>query len=118
MCDNRMDKGRALLAKLSGKADALDAFPARFRDFTLGHLFGDVWQGEDLPLQERSLVTCTILTVLARETEQRFHFAAAKRLGVPREKLLEMIVHAAHYAGWPIAVGALRSLGEVWPEES
>jgi len=118
MSDDRLDKGRALLAELCGKADALDKFPQRFRDYTLGHLFGDVWQGEALPLQERSLVTCTILTALAREPEQRFHFAAAKRLGVPREKLLEMIVHAAHYAGWPVAVGALRSLNEVWPEES
>jgi 4-carboxymuconolactone decarboxylase len=70
-----------------------------------------------LALQERSLVTCTILTALAREPEQRFHFAAARRLGVPREKILEMITHAAHYAGWPNAVGALRSLNEAWPEE-
>ena len=52
---------------------------------------------------------------MAREPEQRFHFAAARRLGIPRDKLVEMITHAAHYAGWPNAVGALRSLEDVWP---
>lgn len=117
MSDDRRQKGRELLAELCGEPDAIDHFPERFREFTLGHLFGDVWQGEDLELTERSLVTCTILTALAREPEQRFHFAAAKRLGIPRAKLVEMIIHAAHYAGWPNAVGAMRSLKEVWPEE-
>ncbi|MGB1884953.1 MAG: carboxymuconolactone decarboxylase family protein [Gammaproteobacteria bacterium] len=118
MSNEKREKGRELLDKLCGNPDGVAAFPERFRDFSLEHLFGDVWQGDDLALEERSLITCTILTALAREPEQRFHFAAAKRLGIPREKLVEMITHTAHYAGWPNAVGALRSLNEVWPEES
>lgn len=97
---------------------AIDNFPDKFLDHTLEHLFGDVWQGEALALQERELVTCTILTALAREPEQKFHFVAAKRLGIPREKMVEMITHTSHYAGWPNAVGALRSLNNVWPEAS
>lgn len=116
MSKEQADKGKALLERLAGPGVNLDRFPKRFRDYTMEHLFGDVWQGEALALEERSLVTCTILVALARETEQKFHFAAAKRLGIPREKLVEMITHAAHYAGWPNAVGALRSLDEVWPE--
>ncbi|MBX9606179.1 MAG: carboxymuconolactone decarboxylase family protein [Gammaproteobacteria bacterium] len=115
MSDDRAAKGRALLEKLTNNPGAIDRFPERFRDYTLEHLFGDVWQGEALALTERSLITCTILTALAREPEQRFHFAAARRLGIPRDKLVEMITHAAHYAGWPNAVGALRSLEDVWP---
>lgn len=117
MSNDKREKGRALLEQLCGDADAINGFPEKFLDYTLEHLFGDVWQGDALAIQERSLVTCTILTALAREPEQRFHFAAARRLGIPREKILEMITHAAHYAGWPNAVGALRSLNEVWPEE-
>ncbi len=117
MANERAEKGRRVLERLCGDAHAIDTMPARFRNYTIEHLFGDVWQGEGLAFEERSLVTCTILTALAREPEQRFHFAGAKRLGIPREKILEMITHAAHYAGWPNAVGALRSLNEVWPEE-
>jgi 4-carboxymuconolactone decarboxylase len=87
-----------------------------FSRYTLEHLFGDVWQGEGLELEERSLVTCTLLVALNREAEQRLHFTGAKNLGIPRAKLEAMITHAAHYAGWPSAVGAFRSLNEVWPE--
>ena len=118
MSKDRAALGRAMLERLSGKAGAVDSMPDRLREYTLEHLFGDVWQGDALALEERSLVTCTILTALAREPEQRFHFAAARRLGIPRAKIVEMITHAAHYAGWPNAVGALRSLTEVWPEET
>jgi len=117
MSEEQMSKGRALLERLSTNPGAIDRFPERFRRYTLEHLFGDVWQGTALALEERSLVTCAILTALAREPEQRFHFAAARRLGIPRDKLVEMITHIAHYAGWPNAVGALRSLEEVWPDE-
>ena len=117
MANERAEKGRQVLERLCGDAHHIDGMPERFRNYTIEHLFGDVWQGEGLAFEERSLVTCTMLTALGREPEQRFHFAGAKRLGIPREKILEMIIHAAHYSGWPTAVGALRSLNEVWPEE-
>ena len=117
MSNEKREKGRALLEQLCGNPDGVNSFPEKLRDYSLEHLFGDVWQGEELALTERSLITCTILTALAREPEQRFHFAAAKRLGIAREKLVGMITHTAHYAGWPNAVGALRSLNEVWPED-
>ena len=118
MTDDRREKGRELLDKLCGNPNGVDGLPQNLRDYSLEHLFGRVWQGEDLELKERSLITCTILTALAREPEQHFHFAAAKRLGVPREKLVEMIAHTAHYAGWPNAMGAMRSLNKVWPEDT
>jgi len=117
MSNDKAAKGRALLERLTDNPDAVERFPEPFRTYTLEHLFGEVWQGEALALEERELITCTILTALAREPEQRFHFAAARRLGIPREKMLAMIAHTAHYAGWPNAVGALRSLEEVWPAE-
>lgn len=91
--------------------------PNDFSRYTIEHLFGDVWQGDDLPLELRSLITCTILVALNREAEQRIHFPGAKNLGVEREQLEAMITHAAHYAGWPVAASAFRVLGEVWPLE-
>ena len=91
--------------------------PEYFSRYTMEHLFGDVWQGEELPLELRSLITCTILVALNREAEQRIHFPGAKNLGVEREQLEAMIAHAAHYAGWPCAASAFRVLSEVWPLE-
>ncbi len=93
------------------------AMPEKFTQYTMEHLFGDVWQGEELSLELRSLITCTILVALNREAEQRIHFPGAKNLGVEREQLEAMITHAAHYAGWPCAASAFRVLNEVWPAE-
>lgn len=58
-----------------------------------------------------------MLVALNRETEMRSHMNGARNLGVPREKPEEMINHAAHYAGWPVAVAGFRALDEVWPQE-
>lgn len=123
MSDDRQkrDKGKALLRRLMENVPASAGIggrmPKKFVDYNLEHLFGDLWQGEDLELAERSLVTCTILVALNREAEQRIHFNAARNLGLPREKIEGMIIHAAHYAGWPCAASAFRVLNEVWPED-
>ena len=114
--DERHVKGRALAAKLLEGTRRADApLSPRLLDYTLGHLFGDVWQGEDLALQERSLITCTVLVALNRTAEQYLHFVGARNVGVPREKLEAMLAHVAHYAGWPCAVSANHVLNEVWP---
>jgi 4-carboxymuconolactone decarboxylase len=117
MNENKAAKGKAVMEKLFGAVPESLPFPPRFSDYTVEHLFGDVWQGEALELEERSLLTCAVLTALAREPEQLIHFTGAKNLGVSREKLEDMITHVAHYAGWPVAVGAFRSLDQVWPVE-
>ena len=91
MSNEKREKGRALLEQLCGDADAINGFPDKFLDYTLEHLFGDVWQGDALELQERELVTWTILTALAREPEQRFHFTAARRLGISRKTLASSV---------------------------
>jgi 4-carboxymuconolactone decarboxylase len=116
--EDKVAKGRALAARLfAGTKHRGAPMPVKMRDYTFGHLFGDVWQGEELSLQERSLVTCTALVALNRTAEQQLHFLGAKNLGIPREKLEAMITHIAHYAGWPCAVSALGVLQEVWPVE-
>ncbi|MBQ0721104.1 MAG: carboxymuconolactone decarboxylase family protein [Gammaproteobacteria bacterium] len=120
--EKKREKGIEFFNKLVAGQDkpislTKGAMPEKFVDYTLEHLFGDVWQGEELSLQQRSLITCTILVALNREAEQRIHFPGAKNLGLEREQLEAMITHAAHYAGWPVAASAFRVLAEVWPVE-
>jgi alkylhydroperoxidase/carboxymuconolactone decarboxylase family protein YurZ len=117
--DEKMKKGIELATRLfSGATLSGVSMPETFRGYTMAHLFGDVWQGDELALEERSLVTCVTLVALNREAEQRLHFVGAKNLGIGREKIEGMISHVAHYAGWPNAVTAYRVLDEVWPVES
>jgi 4-carboxymuconolactone decarboxylase len=117
MSDDRRAKATALLQKLFAGVDTAGVkMPQPLNDYTIDHVFGDLWQGEGLTLEQRSLVTCTILVALNREHEQVLHFQGARNLGIPRSTIEAMITHAAHYAGWPNAVTASRVLNEVWPE--
>jgi 4-carboxymuconolactone decarboxylase len=115
--DDRKKNGMELAARLfAGAAAPPRPMPRALARYTLLHLFGDVWQGDDLAIEERSLVTCAVLVALGRESEQRAHFRGARNLGIPREKLEAMITHVAHYAGWPVAVSASSVLDEVWQD--
>jgi 4-carboxymuconolactone decarboxylase len=115
--EDKAAKGMEVLRKLFGENVSEPAFPDDLRRYTVEHLFGDVWQGSDLTIEERSLITCTVLVALGREAEQRIHFRGARNLGIPRKKLEAVLTHIAHYAGWPVAVSANRNLNEVWPAD-
>jgi 4-carboxymuconolactone decarboxylase len=83
--EERFEAGRARVEALRGRARATAAAAEMMRH-TMTHLFGDVWQGEELSLQERSLATCATLVALAREAEQRLHFRGARNLGIERDE--------------------------------
>ena len=111
---DEIEKGQAVLTKLFGDAVGGTPLPEAFGRMTVEHLFGDVWNRPGLAIEERSLLTCSVLVALGRENEQRLHFRGARNLGISRDKLEEVITHVAHYAGWPVAVSAFRVLAEVW----
>jgi hypothetical protein len=50
MNENKAAKGKAVMEKLFGAVPESLPFPPRFSDYTVEHLFGDVWQGEALEL--------------------------------------------------------------------
>src|SRR3984957_19195971 len=117
--DDRLAKGRALTAKLfAGAPRGASTMSAKFQEYTTGHLFGDLWQGEELTLAERELITCTTLVALYRTNEQKVHFVGAKNAGVPRSKIEAMITHVEHDAAWPCGATASGILNEVWPPEA
>lgn len=112
--DEARARGIEILRKLGVRGGV--PLPEAFAGMTVEHLFGDVWTRPGLELRERSLVTVAALVALGRESEQRIHLRGALALGIPRVKLEELILHLAHYAGWPVAVGAFRVLDEVASE--
>ena len=81
-------------------------------------LYGTIWsRTEQLSLQERSMITLTVLVALNRENELKSHLRGAKNLGITKEKIEEMILHVSHYSGFPTAVSASQLLNKVWDEE-
>lgn len=114
---NKMQAGMAIIQKLNFVDTTPGAKPmisAGLMQATVEHLFGSIWTRPGLTLEEHSMTTLTVLVALNREGEQVLHFRGARNLGITKEKLEEMILHVAHYAGWPVAVSANRILNEVW----
>lgn len=112
--DTRLEKGKDAMQRLFGRAPDDAALSSEFMQVTVRNLFGDIWNRPGLELAERSMITIAALTVLGRENELKTHLHGAKNIGIPREKVEEMMLHLAHYGGWPTGVAGLRKVDEVY----
>ncbi len=106
--EERRKVGEEILTTLLGGAPRPGTLPDDFLEMTVDHVFGRVWARPGLELQERSMITLAALTVLGRENELRVHLRGALNLGIPKDKIIEILIHLAHYGGWPVAVSAMR----------
>jgi hypothetical protein len=57
--------------------------PESSTQYTVEHLFGDVWLGDNLSSQDRSFITCVTLIDLNREAEMRWRSVGVKTPGCP-----------------------------------
>lgn len=106
------------MAKVTAGREELGAFAPKFAQVNDDILFGEVWSREDqLSARDRSIVTVTALTASGiLDNSLKFHLSNAKRYGVTKEEIAEILTHAAFYAGWPKAWAALRMAKEIWEE--
>jgi 4-carboxymuconolactone decarboxylase len=106
MADGGREKGREWFEKVMGFPPPQVAGDA-FLDATLDHLFAEVWARPGLSLRDRRLVTLTVLMCLGHELHLRLHLGAAMKSGQLRdEEIDELVLHVAHYGGWPGAAAA------------
>lgn len=105
--------------KQTAGRDALGNFAPKFAQLNDDVLFGEVWSREEqLSLRDRSLVTVTTLMAQGlTDASFRFHLESAKKNGITRTEIAEILTHAAFYVGWPKAWAAFRMAKEVWCEE-
>lgn len=98
--------------------EQLGAFAPEFAHLNDDILFGEVWSRNDLlSLRDRSLVTLTALISQGiTDNSLIFHLQEAKRNGITRTEISEIITHIAFYAGWPKAWAAFRMAKDVWAE--
>ena len=108
-----------MAVKQTAGRTALGEFAPKFAELNDDVLFGEVWSREDkLSLRDRSLVTVTALMAQGiTDTSFRHHLENAKRNGITKTEIAEILTHAAFYAGWPKAWAAFRMAKEVWSEE-
>ncbi|MBD5354215.1 MAG: cupin domain-containing protein [Bacteroides sp.] len=96
----------------------LGDFAPKFAELNDDVLFGEVWSRTDrLPLRDRSIVTVTALVSSGIiDSSLTFHLQEAKKNGVTRTEIAEILTQIAFYAGWPKAWGAFRQATEVWKD--
>ena len=100
--------------------DQLGEFAPKFAELNDDVLFGEVWSRTDrLGLRDRSLVTITsLISQGITDSSLDFHLQEAKKNGITRTEIAEIITHIGFYAGWPKAWAAFRLAKDVWVEET
>ena len=99
--------------------DRLGDFAPEFAHLNDDILFGEVWSRNDLlSLRDRSLVTITCLISQGiTDSSLTFHLESAKKNGITRTEIAEIIAHIAFYAGWPKAWAAFNLAKNVWADD-
>lgn len=107
------------MIKQTAGRDGLGDFAPEFAKLNDDVLFGEVWSREEkLSLRDRSLITVTALMSMGLvDSSFQYHLATAKKNGITRTEIAEVLTHLAFYAGWPKAWAAFRMAKEVWAEE-
>ena len=114
---NAMAQGK--IVQTAGR-DQLGKFAPKFAELNDDVLFGEVWSRTDkLGLRDRSLVTITsLISQGITDNSLTFHLQSAKKNGITREEIAEIITHIGFYAGWPKAWAAFNLAKNVWAEDS
>lgn len=108
------------MVKQTAGRDALGEFAPKFAQLNDDVLFGEVWSREDkLSLKMRSVVTLTALISKGIvDTSLTYHLSTAKKNGVTKTEMAEILTHVVFYAGWLNAWAAFRMAREVYADDT
>lgn len=105
------------IVQTAGRQQLGDFAPdfARYNDDIL---FGEVWSKNDvLSLYDRSIVTVSALIAQGiTDSSLKYHIESAKKNGVTKAEMAEIITQVGFYGGWPKAWAAFRYAKEVYQE--
>ena len=81
-------------------------FTADFQDLITRYAWGEIWARPGLDRKTRSCITLTALTALNHHEELAMHVRAARRNGLSRDEIKEVLLQCAIYCGVPAANAA------------
>ncbi len=107
------------MVKQTAGRDRLGDLAPKFAELNDDVLFGEVWSREDkLSLRDRSMITVTALMAKGVfDSSLKSHLETAKKNGITKTEMVEMITHLAFYCGWPNAWAVFNMLGDVYRDE-
>ncbi|SFS78550.1 4-carboxymuconolactone decarboxylase [Saccharopolyspora flava] len=121
--ESRYDAGMRVRREVLGDAhvDRANArktdFTEGFQDFITRYAWGEVWTGDGVDRPTRSMLTLAILAATGCEDEFAMHVRAARRNGLEPERIKEVLMHVAIYAGVPRANTAFGIANTILSEE-
>lgn len=107
-------------APLAAIEESATSAPAEVRDDWTRYLTataGALWQRPGASARNRSLVTVAAVAALGAPTELRTQVRLARRHGLTRLELCELMVHVGGYAGLALAREGMLALGDVFDTE-
>ena len=123
MSDDSYERGMAVRREVLGD-EHVDAATARATDFTRDfqelitrYAWGEIWARPGLDRKTRSCMTLVALVALGRHEELAMHVRAARRNGLTRDEIKEVLLHTAIYCGVPAANSAFAVAAAVLAEE-
>lgn len=107
------------MKKVTAGRDSMGDFAPKFAELNDDVLFGEVWSREELlSPRDRSMITVSALVGSGiLDSSLKFHIEEAKRNGVTKTEMVEILTQLAFYAGWPKAWAAFHMAKEVYGEE-
>lgn len=108
------------MVKQTAGHDSLGEFAPEFARLNDDILFGEVWSREDeLSLKNRSIVTISALIGKGIiDSSLKYHLMTARKNGVTKTEMAEILTHIAFYAGWPNAWAAFNMVKEVYADDN
>lgn len=101
--------------KQTAGRDQLGDFAPKFAELNDDVLFGQVWSREkELKPRDRSMITVTALITKGAFEQLPYHMQTAKKNGVTKEEIVEVITQLAFYVGWPNAWSAFNIAKKIW----
>lgn len=85
--------------------------------YSVGFLFGEIWNRPHLSHRDRQLITLAANIALSRPTGTHNHYRSAKALGISHDEIMELILHVGMYGGWPCIAHACKQYTEVLEAE-
>ena len=113
-------RGEELLRKMAGDTymksrEQRTRLLPDMNDLILGTVYGDIWNRPGLDKRSRSLCMVALaLTMPEIKQNLVLHLRGALVNGLTKEEILEVILHAAFYTGFPRAVVALNTAVDVF----
>jgi 4-carboxymuconolactone decarboxylase len=123
MTDDAYERGMAVRREVLGDehvdraSEQATDVTRDFQNFITRYAWGEIWSRPGLDRRTRSCITMTALVAIGRFDELALHIRAARRNGLSREEIAEVLLQTAVYCGVPAANSAFHVFQRVLEED-